>query len=271
MTPAKLDDAVLVQREGDIAVWTLNRPDIRNPLTDKDILAALHSAVEAAAADLSIRCVILTGAGPAFSAGGNLKHMRDRTESFAGSASELRDHYRFGIQAVTKAVYELEVPVIAAVNGPAYGAGCDMTAACDLRIAGESAVFAENFVKVGLISGDGGSWLLPRAVGWQQATLMSLTGEPVNAAEAKRIGLVLDVVPDAELMTRARELAHRISANPPRQLRLAKRLLREAQTSSFASLLEIASAFQGACHHTKDHEEAVAAFFEKRRAVFTGH
>jgi enoyl-CoA hydratase/carnithine racemase len=261
---------VLHEQEGAVVTLTMNKPESRNPLTDADILNGLNDALARIAADAGVRCVIVTGAGKAFSAGGNLKHMRDREGGFAGSAADVREHYRRGIQRTTLALYNLEVPTIAAVNGPAYGAGCDMTCACDIRIAAKSAVFAENFVKVGLISGDGGSWLLPRAVGLSRACEMSFTGDPVDARTALAWGLASRVVPDAELLTAARELAARIAANPPRQLRMAKRLLREGQTTRLDSLLELAAALQGACHHTADHEEAVRAFFEKRPPGFTG-
>jgi enoyl-CoA hydratase/carnithine racemase len=265
-TPA----AVLYEQDGHVVTLTLNRPDSRNPLTDAEILDGLNDACARVAATPAVRCVILTGAGKAFSAGGNLKHMRDRVGGFAGDAAAVRDHYRRGIQRTTLAVYGLEVPTIAAVNGPAYGAGCDMTCACDIRIAAEGAVFAENFVKVGLISGDGGGWFLPRAVGLSRACEMSFTGDPVDAPTALGWGMVSRVVPGDQLLPAARELASRIAANPPRQLRMAKRLLREGQTTRLDTLLELAAAFQGACHHTRDHEEAVAAFFEKRSPAFTG-
>ena len=120
--------------------------------------------------------VILTGAGSAFSSGGNVKHMRDKTGMFGGSPAQLRNGYRRGIQRIPLAMMALEVPAIAAVNGPAIGAGCDLTCMCDMRIASERAVFAESFVKVGIIPGDGGAWLLPRAVGMARASEMAFTG-----------------------------------------------------------------------------------------------
>jgi enoyl-CoA hydratase/carnithine racemase len=261
---------VRYEQDGHVVTLTLDKPDVRNPLTDQDLLEGLNEACRRIADDRSVRCAILTGAGEAFSAGRNLKHMRDRTEGFAGHAAEIREHYRRGIQRTTLAVYHLEVPTIAAVNGPAYGAGCDMTLACDIRIAAETATFAENFVRVGLISGDGGSWLLPRAVGLSRACEMTFTGEPVDAQTALAWGLVSRVVPAGELLAEARRLALRITVNPPMQLRMAKRLLREGQNVRFETLLELAATFQGACHHTRDHEEALAAIFEKRPPQFEG-
>jgi len=265
-----MSDAVVFERDGAVVTLTLNKPQARNPTTDPEILQGLNDALARIAADTSVSCVILTGAGKAFSAGGNLKHMRDREAGFSGSAADVADQYRQGIQRTTLALYNLEVPTIAAVNGPAYGAGCDMACACDIRVAGVEAVFAENFVKIGLISGDGGAWLLPRAVGLSRACEMTFTGDAVDAQAALVCGLVSRVVPNDALMQTARELAARIASNPPRQLRMAKRLLREAQVTRLDSLLELAAALQGACHHTRDHEEAVRAFFDKRPPKFTG-
>lgn len=154
-----MTDKLLVTHQDGIATLTLNMPDLRNPITDADFLDELCATMDWLNQDQSIRCAILTGAGKAFSSGGNLKHMRDKEGIFAGDAIAVRNSYRAGIQRVAKAVWSVEVPMIAAVNGPAYGAGCDLTLFCDIRIASKTAVFAENFVIVGIVSGDGGSWI----------------------------------------------------------------------------------------------------------------
>ena len=253
-----------------VVTVTLDRPATRNALTDADMVDAFVLACERARADPSVRAVIVTGAGASFSSGGNLKHMRDREGIFAGDAAQVREGYRAGIQRLAKTLHELEVPTIAAVNGAAYGAGCDTALACDIRIASEAAVFAENFVKVGLISGDGGSWLLPRVVGLSRACEMAFTGDPVDAATALEWGLVSRVVPSGRLLAEARSLADRIAANAPASVRMTKRLIREAQHARFDSLLELAASMQGACHQTRDHHEAVQAFFDKRPPRFTG-
>ncbi len=265
-----MTDKLLYEQSGHVVTLTFNMPETRNALTDRDLCDAIVEACARMNGDLSVRAAVVTGAGSAFSSGGNLKHMRDRVGTFAGDAAEVRDGYRKGIQRVARAVWECEVPLIAAVNGPAYGAGCDMTCLCDIRIASKNAVFAENFVRVGLISGDGGAWLLPRQVGLSRAAEMTFTAEPVDAETALRWGLVSRVVAPEELMPAARELAERIAANPPRQLRMAKRLLREGLNARLDTILEMAAAFQGACHQTADHAEAVASLLEKREAVFTG-
>ncbi|MEO8536814.1 MAG: crotonase/enoyl-CoA hydratase family protein [Betaproteobacteria bacterium] len=263
-------EPVRYEQSGHVVTVTLDRPATRNALTDADMVDAFVHACERASADRDVRALVITGAGASFSSGGNLKHMRDREGIFAGDAAQVCDGYRAGIQRLARTLHELEVPTIAAVNGAAYGAGCDTALACDIRIASETAVFAENFVKVGLISGDGGSWLLPRVVGLSRAFEMAFTGDPVNAATALEWGLVSRVVAPDQLLAAARDLAERIAANAPASVRMTKRLIREAQHARFDSLLELAASLQGACHQTRDHREAVQAFFDKRPPRFTG-
>ena len=160
--------------------------------------------------------------------------------------------------------------MIAAVNGAAIGAGNDLTCMCDIRIAGESAKFAESFVKVGIIPGDGGAWLLPRVVGYSKACEMAFTGDILNAQEALACRLVSKVVPDAELMATARAMAARIAANPPKAVRMTKRLMVAGQHMTLSAILEMSAAMQALAHTTEDHKEAVTAFLEKRAPVFTG-
>lgn len=265
-----MTDKLLYEQEGHIVTLTFNMPETRNALTDPDLAHAIVEAMGRINADMSVRCAIVTGAGKAFSSGGNLKHMKDKVSIFGGDALEARDGYRGGIQQVARAMWECEVPLIAAVNGPSYGAGCDTACLCDIRIASTRATFAENFVRVGLISGDGGAWLLPRQIGLSRAAEMTFTGEPVDAATALEWGLVSQVTEPEELLPEARNLAARIAYNPPRQLRLAKRLLREGLNTRLDTVLELAAAYQGACHQTEDHAEAVDALLEKRAAVFVG-
>lgn len=265
-----MNDKLQYTQSGHIAELVLNMPDTRNALTDMDLCAALGAAMERISADESVRCAILTGAGKAFSSGGNVKHMRDRSGMFAGDAIDVASQYRRGIQRLAQSVWACDVPLIAAVNGPAYGAGCDLSCMCDMRIAASTARFAENFVSVGLISGDGGAWLLPRRIGLSRAAEMALTGDPIDAQTALDWGLVSRVVPPEALMDAARDLAARVARNPPRQLRLTKRLLREGQSQSLAGLLELSAAYQGAAHQTRDHLEAVSAFLDKRAPDFSG-
>ncbi len=192
--------------------------------------------MDAANRDNTVHAVILTGAGKIFSAGGNVKEMADRQGMFGLDAINQRRAYIDGIQRIPRALGRLEVPLIAAVNGAAIGAGCDLAMMCDIRIASERASFAESFVQLGLIPGDGGTWL-PRAIGYARAAELTFTGERINATTALEWGLVSRVVPHDEPLTEARALAAKIAANPPHALRMAKRLLQESITGSLESTL----------------------------------
>ncbi len=261
-----MSEKLLFEREGHVVTLTLNQPDLRNPVTDLDFVDAFEARLSGIQSDISVRCVIITGAGKGFSSGGNIKHMQKRTGTFAGNADQIAQNYRDGVQRIPKAMYALDVPVIAAVNG----AGCDLAMMCDIRIASEKAVFAENFVKVGLIPGDAGAWFLPRVAGTSRAAEMTFTGEPIDAETALAWGVVSQVTSPEDLLPAAAELAGRIAVNPPAQLRKAKRLLRASQLTGPHDILELSAAYQGVCHTTDDHQEAVAAILEKRTPTFTG-
>ena len=263
-----MTDAVLLTRNGAVATLTLNRPAIRNPISERDVVDTLVAHLEEIEADRSVRVAILTGAGKAFSSGGDLKKMLEAGGALDRSAAENRRYYTEGIQRIPLTFHRLEVPVIAAVNGPAIGAGCDLACMCDIRIAAASASFAESFVKVGLIPGDGGAWLLPRAVGLSKAFEMSLTGDTIGASAALACGLVSSVVPDEDLLPAANRLAERIAANPPDAVRMTKRLIREGQSMSLAGILQLSAAMQSITHTSGHHREALTAFAEKRRPVF---
>ncbi|MBW8783849.1 MAG: crotonase/enoyl-CoA hydratase family protein [Novosphingobium sp.] len=266
-----MSDPVLYEGgEDGIVTLTLNRPEMRNPISEPEAVEGLLAALDRLESDPAARVAILTGAGSAFSSGGNVQTMRPGAGLIEHAPIGTRSNYKRGIQRLPLAFAALEVPVIAAVNGPAIGAGCDLTCMCDLRVAGESARFAESFVKLGLIAGDGGAWLLPRVIGWSKAAEMALTGDPISAIEALACGLVSQVVPDAELLPTARRLAARIAANPRGAVRMTKRLLWEGRRADLATLLEMAAAMQALAHTTGDHAEAVDAFLAKRKPVFKG-
>ncbi len=262
-----MSESVRYEQDGGVVVLTLNEPKTRNAISP-GIVEALVAHAERINADLSVGCVILTGAGEGFSSGGNVKQMKERANLFAGTPAEIRRGYLQGIQRIPLAMYALEAPSIAAVNGAAVGAGCDLASMCDMRIAARSATFAESFLRVGLVSGDGGAWFLPRAVGMSKAYEMTFTGDFIEAEEAARIGLVSKVVDDDKLMVEATALARRIAAQPVHSLRLTKRLLRDSQHVSLAMALEMASSMQALAQHTKDQHEAVLAFMEKRKPKF---
>ena len=258
---------LLYEQQDAIVTLTMNEPQTRNALTGNSAVDEFVAACQRINSDLSVRVVIITGAGPVFSAGGNVKDMRRFFEQDVDPV-RIREEYRNGIQRLPLALYNLEVPTIAAVNGAAIGAGCDLTCMCDIRIASESASFAESFVKVGIIPGDGGAWLLPRVVGLSKAAEMSFTGDALSAADALECGLVSRVVAPGELLAAANDLAQRIASNPGNALRMTKRLLREGQNARLESLLELSAGFQALAHKTPQHKEAVMAFIEKRKPVF---
>lgn len=260
---------LLYEQDGPLVTLTMNEPERRNPLTGNSAVQDFLQAIDRIHDDKSVRCVILTGNGPSFCSGGDLREMQ-RQQQPEVDEMMIRQEYRRGIQRLPLALFNLEVPVIAAVNGHAIGAGLDLTCMCDIRIASERARFAESFVRLGIIPGDGGAWLLPRVVGMSRAAEMAFTGDTLDAQQALAWNLVSRVVPHDELMPTARELAGRITANPGHALRLTKRLMREALHARLDTVLEMSAAFQAIAHKTADHREAVTAFVEKRPARFEG-
>lgn len=261
-----MNDRVITDITDAIATVTLDMPDTRNAISDPGLCHGLIEAFEAVSANHAVRCVILTGSGKSFCSGGNIHDLRNRTGMFGGDAVAVRNSYRDSVQKLIRTVWQCEVPVIAAVNGAAYGAGCDLAACCDIRLAGESAVFAENFAALGLVSGDGGAWLLPRQIGLSRAAEMTYTADPVDAVKALHWGLVSSVVTDDRLMAEATDLAARIARHPAHGLRLSKRLIREGMTATLDTLLELAGAYQGALHQSDEHAAAMAALAAGRKA-----
>ncbi len=259
------------EKSGRVAVVTMNRPEARNAIGTLEDCQDLANALMRAHDDAEISAVILTGAGKAFCSGGDLKAIRERTGIGPQSKPDgTRANYRRGVQHIIRTLADVEVATIAAINGPAIGLGMDIAILCDMRIAATSAKLASSFVKVGIIPGDGGAWILTQAIGPARAAEMILTGDSIDAEEAARIGLVNKTAPDDQLMAEAAKLAERVAVNPPRTIRLAKRLLRESQHGRLADVMELSAAFQALAHETADHKEAVDAFSEKRAPKFTG-
>lgn len=253
-----------------IATLTLNQPETRNSISEYAMIDAIVTACEELNKNQDIRVAILTGAGTAFCSGGNIKDMQTKTGMFSGSEQELADNYRNGIQRIPLALNRVEIPLIAAVNGPAVGAGCDLTCMCDIRIASEKAKFAESFIKVGIIPGDGGAWFLPRIIGSSRAAQMALTGQMIDAQTALQWNLVSEVVKHEQLLQRAHTLAEQIASNPPQVIRATKRLLKLGQVLDLPELLNESATVQSHMHATEDHLEAVNAFLEKRSPHFKG-
>lgn len=260
---------ILSERDGAVVILTLNEPGTRNAIAD-ELIAELVEAVAWINEDPGVACAIVTGAGEAFSSGGNLKEMERREGHFDDVGWRARRKYRHGIQKIPLALYDIECPTIAAVNGPAVGAGCDLALMCDIRIASERARFAESFLRVGLVSGDGGAWFLPRIVGLSRACEMTFTGDFVDAEEALACGLVSRVVQHERLMEEARALADRIARHPPHALRMTKRLIRTADRMGLDDSLELAAAMQALVLQTEDHKEAYRATLAKRTPHYRG-
>ena len=265
-----MSNVILLEKRGPIATLTLNRPDILNPLGQAGDGEAVRAVCQEIEADTSIRCAILTGAGRAFSAGGDVKAMKERSGAFGGSPYDVREGYRRNIHLIVKSLYNLEVPLIAAVNGAAIGLGCDVACMADIRIASDKAKFGVTFLKLGLIPGDGGAWLMPRIVGASRAAELLFTGKVIDAATAAEWGLVSQTVAHDTLMDEAMALATSIAAQPPQTLRLAKTLLRHGNMASYDTIMEMSAASQALMHHTEDHMEGVQAILEKRAPDFKG-
>src|ERR1700722_3509749 len=258
-----MSDAVLFERQDGVVTLTLNRPEKRNPISEREVVDALVDALQNLQADASARVVILTGAGSAFSSGGDLKAMEAALEERVRNPSATIGYYTKGIQRIPLAFEALDAPVIAAVNGPAIGAGNDLACMCDMRIASEEARFAESFVKIGIIPGDGGAWFLPRVVGWSKACEMAFTGDLLSARDALACGLVPKVMPKDELIPASRRLAERIAANPPLAVRATKRLLREGRFARLDTLLQLSAGAQAIAHTTGEHREALTVALAK--------
>ena len=262
-----MSDFLTYEQDGAVVTLTMNAPELRNALTGNAAVDEFVAAVERINADTRVRVMILTGAGTVFSSGGNVKDMK-RFTTDAVTPAEIGQWYRNGIQRLPLALQKLEVPSIAAVNGPAVGAGCDLACMCDMRIASQSAQFASSFVRIGLVPADGGAWLLPRAIGHAAAAEMMFTGRTIDAGQALRWGLVSEVLEPDALMARARELAGQVAANANATLRLTKKLMRQADDLSLDAVLPISAAAQALAQYTPAHAEAVDAALARRRPDF---
>ena len=256
-------------QDGAILLLTLDRPDARNAYSEA-MVDSLVRALDDADRDDAVRCVILTGAGPAFSAGGDLKRMLQQDGMFAGGPVDLRRRDDDGIQRIPRRLALAEKPVIAAINGPAIGAGLDLACMCDLRVAARGAQLGSTFVKVGLVPGDGGAYFLSRAIGFSRALELMLTARLVDTDEAERIGLVHRVVEPDQLLPTARALAEQIAANAPLAVRMTKRAAYRSFDADLEQALELAATYQGVVQNTADHREAVRALLERRAPNFTG-
>ena len=258
-----MTDGLRVEVDGPVATITLDRPEALNALT-VPLKLGLREALGSLAADRDVRVVILTGAGRAFCAGQDLAE-RERPDA-APLEVEVRDRYN----PIIRAIRSMGQPVIAAVNGVAAGAGASLAFACDLRIAAEEARFVLAFGRIGLVPDSGATWFLPRIVGSAKAAELALVGDPVDAPEALRLGLVSLVVPGDQLMAEARSLADRIAEGAPLAVSLTKDALQRSLSIDLDEALEGEAKMQGIAGASADHAEGLAAFREKRPPRFTG-
>ncbi len=258
------DSTILLDASGAIARLTLNRPDKLNSLT-RSMLADMRAALATVAAAKHVRVLVLTGAGRAFCAGQFLGEQ----EAFADPHSvetQIRDFYN----PVVRALRDMPMPVLAAVNGIAAGAGCSLALACDIAIATRSASFLMAFSRIGLVPDAGSTYMLPRIVGSARALGLAMLGEPVPAETAALWGLVLEAVRDEAFVARVEEIAKSLAAKPTRALVLTRRAILHGETETFDAQLDREAALQAEAIATADAKEGIAAFREKRQPVFTG-
>jgi 2-(1,2-epoxy-1,2-dihydrophenyl)acetyl-CoA isomerase len=250
-----------VERDGGIATVTLDRPDALNAQT-RASRRALARDLRALSADAAVRCVVLTGAGRAFCAGQDLRE----PDALADVDVTIRETYI----PIIEALVGMPKPVIGAINGAAVGAGLSIALACDVRYLADDAVLMMAFSNIGLVPDSGGSWLLPRAVGYARAFELAATGRRVGADEALALGLVQRVLPREEVLPASHELAEQLTARPTLALGWTKRLLRAAEQSPLEDVMELEAQLQASAVETHDHAEGVAAFLEKREPRFEG-
>lgn len=249
-----------------IALITLNRPEKRNAFAP-EMLALWREALLEAQERKDVRAIVMTGAGPDFCAGGDLANMRAR---LGEPALQRKESLAEQIQTIPLTLATIDKPVLAAVNGSATGAGMDMALMCDIRIAGQRTRFAERYIAVGIMPGAGGAWFLPRLVGTARALELLWTGRWVEAPEALALGLVSEVVPDAEVLPRTLSLARKLTEAPPVVVRMMKRAVLQATTMDLRAHLDQMSSHMSIVTSMEDHKEALEALLEKRRPTFTG-
>lgn len=259
------DEDLLYAVDGPVATITLNRPHRKNAFT-LEMVDAWARALREAADDPAVRVVLVTGAGEDFCSGVDLSALAEVEDTPLGRKRMLMDR----IHKVALALEDLDKPVVAVMQGVAVGAGLDMALLCDMRWAGESVRLSEGYIKVGLVPGDGGTWLLSRIVGTAKAMELIMTGDVVEATEALALRMVNHVVPDDEVHERAREFALRLAGQPPVQVAMIKRLVRTAERVDLRTHFDMVSSHFGVVSSLDDYAEAGAAFREKRAGNYSG-
>lgn len=245
----------------------LNRPQASNAFT-VGMIDELIDMLIYADRDSDVRCIVLSGRGKHFCAGGDVKNMLAKKEMFEGESNELRERYKRGIQKIPMAFSQLSTPVIAMINGAAIGAGLDIACMCDIRVASEYAKFGETFTKLGLIPGDGGTYFLQRIVGFGKAMEMTLTAEVYSAHDGKDMGLFSEVVPVEKLKETVDKYVDKILSNAPIAIQMAKRAITHAYRSDLQGNLDLLAAYQGITQRTSDHFNALNAIKNKEKSKF---
>src|SRR5437667_12219314 len=259
-----MTELVLSARQGAVLTLTLNRPETLNAL-NRQTTQALTAALEAAGRDPEVGAIILTGAGRAFCAGADLRDVAARAQA---GQTDLGEDLRANYAPMIRAIRACPRPVIAALNGTAAGAGLSLALACDLRIAAAGAQLIGVFVRVGLVPDAGSLFFLTRMLGLSKATELAMTGDPLTADEALRLGLVVAVVPPEQLMPAAMERARHLAAGPRKTYALIKRGMDRALHLDLEQTLELESQLQALAAETPDAQEAIRAFLEKRKPIF---
>lgn len=245
-------------------IWlSLNRPEAKNALSE-EMIESLVSALKAADVDPEVRVIVLGAEGNCFCAGGDIKAMEQKTGMFGGDSFELRDRYQRGIQKIPLAIESLVTPIIAMVDGAAIGAGCDLAAMCDLRVASSRAKFTQTFTQMGLVPGDGGAYFLTKIIGHAKTMEMYLTGNSYSGQQAFELGLINILAEPDYLYNKTLQLAQQIAAKSPIATEMTKKAVQYAKEMKLPTYLDLMASYQGIAQRTKDHEEAVLAFREKR-------
>ncbi len=257
-------ETITQEMQGATAVITLNRPKVFNSF-NREAALALHAALDRSAADAAVRCVVITGAGKAFCAGQDLQEVTD--PEGPELTSIVRDHYN----PIIEKIRALPKPVVAAVNGVAAGAGANIALCCDVVIAAESSSFIQAFSKIGLIPDSGGTYFLPRLIGFQRASALMMLGDKISAPEAEAMGMIYRSVPDADFPEKVKELAAKLASMPTAGLAYTKKALNHSMRNDLSGQLALEEQLQTKAGSTRDYNEGVSAFLEKRKPEFKGH